>query len=189
MPTAMSPISPKPLPSTILPASQPAMTPTIRMTRRPSPVMCIVPTLSLPRTTDTSREFFASDNWPGKRKFQPGVILMCVRSCESENLSHTNAASDDAGECARVVDTHRPGDRHWYAAAARRYRACRSCRPGGCHWARNSGRLCANERVVALARMAIAITNVFTVDLHFVENPSKTNFPRSGSAGFSKTAN
>jgi hypothetical protein len=37
--------------------------------------------------------------------------------------------------------------------------------------------------------MAIAVTNAFTVDLHFVENPSKTDsFLRSGSAVSSKTA-
>src|SRR5262245_57622273 len=41
MPTAMSPITPNPPPATILPASQPATSPTNKMTRRPCPEMYI----------------------------------------------------------------------------------------------------------------------------------------------------
>src|SRR5215831_6894525 len=47
MPTAMSPITPNPPPATILPASQPATSPTNRMTRRPCPEMYIAPPQAL----------------------------------------------------------------------------------------------------------------------------------------------
>src|SRR5262249_35250420 len=43
MPIAMSPIRPNPPPATILPASQPAISPTSRTTRRLSPEMCMAP--------------------------------------------------------------------------------------------------------------------------------------------------
>src|SRR5262249_52763512 len=43
MPTAMSPITPNPPPATILRASQPATSPTNRMTKRPCPEMYIAP--------------------------------------------------------------------------------------------------------------------------------------------------
>src|SRR5262245_58193155 len=112
---------------------------------------------------------------------------MFVRGCE-RNLSRTNAASDDAGERVRVAGTHKRGDRHWYAAAARRYRACRSCRPGRVHWARNWEDF-AQMRGLSRSRVWQLPQRMFSrVDLHFLENPSKTDsFLSPGSGGVSKT--
>src|SRR4051812_2579844 len=47
MPTRISPMMPKPVPRTILPASQPAIRPTNRMTKMPSLEICILKPPSL----------------------------------------------------------------------------------------------------------------------------------------------
>src|SRR5262249_49832965 len=64
MPMAMSPIMPNPPPATILPASQPATSPTKRMTRRLCPEITIAPPHALLGNS------LASDNPEGTKLFQ-----------------------------------------------------------------------------------------------------------------------
>src|SRR6516225_10730085 len=75
IPTIMSPMMPKPVPRTILPASQPATRPTNRMTKMPSLDSCMNLPLargSLPRAVTVAMRPRRDD--PNHGNAQPGVV-------------------------------------------------------------------------------------------------------------------